>query len=66
VDLAYPLPAHEKFVGQALKQTSRDAAVLLYAPALDLHLQTITELADWLFCICEGESIGKRAGKGAW
>jgi DNA polymerase I len=44
-----------EYVGQALKQTSREATILLYAPALDPHLQTITELADRVFCIYEGE-----------
>jgi hypothetical protein len=28
---------------------------MLYAPALDPHLQTITELADRVFCIYKGE-----------
>lgn len=44
-----------EYVGQALKQTSREATILLYSPALDPHLQTITELADRVFCIYEGE-----------
>jgi hypothetical protein len=44
-----------EYVGQALKQTSREATILLYAPALDPHLQKITELADRVFCIYEGE-----------
>jgi hypothetical protein len=44
-----------EYVGQALKQTSREATILLYAPALDQHLQTMTELADRVFCIYEGE-----------
>jgi len=30
----------------ALKQTSREATILLYAPALDSHLQKLTELAN--------------------
>ena len=33
-------------LAQALKQTSREATVLLYAPALDPHLQEKAELAD--------------------
>jgi hypothetical protein len=44
-----------EYLAQALKQTSREATILLYAPALDPHLQTITELADRVFCIYEGE-----------
>ena len=35
-----------EYVGQALKQTSREATILLYAPALDPHLQKMTELAN--------------------
>jgi hypothetical protein len=44
-----------EYVGQALKQTSREATILLYAPALDPHLEKITELPDRVFCIYEGE-----------
>ena len=44
-----------EYVGQAFKQTSREATILLYSPARDPHLQTITELADRVFCIYEGE-----------
>ena len=44
-----------EYVGQALKQTSREATTLLYAPALDPHLQKMIELADRVFCIYEGE-----------
>ena len=42
-----------EYVAQALKQTSREATILLYAPALDPHLQKITELADRVFCFYE-------------
>jgi hypothetical protein len=42
-----------EYVTQALKQTSREATILLYAPALDPHLQKITELADRVFCFYE-------------
>jgi len=31
---------------EALKQTSREATILLYSPALDPHLQKMTEPAD--------------------
>jgi len=40
-----------EYLAQALRQTSREATVLLYAPALDPHLQKMTELADRVFCI---------------
>ena len=39
------------YLAQALKQTSRESTVLLYAPALDPHLQEMAELADRVFCI---------------
>ena len=42
-----------EYVAQALKQTSREATILLYAPALDPHLQKMTELADRVFCFYE-------------
>jgi hypothetical protein len=44
-----------EYVGQALRQNSREATILLYAPALDPHLQKMTELADRVFWIYEGE-----------
>jgi len=40
-----------EYLAQALKQTSREATILLYAPALDPHLQKLTDLADRVFCI---------------
>jgi DNA polymerase I len=33
-----------EYLAQALKQTSREATILLYSPALDPHLQKMTEL----------------------
>jgi hypothetical protein len=48
-----------EYVGHALKQTSREATILLYAPALDPHLQTITELADRVFCFYEEQARGR-------
>jgi hypothetical protein len=42
-----------EYVAQALKQTSREATILLYAPALDLHIEKMTDLADRLFCFYE-------------
>jgi len=40
-----------EYLAQALRQTSREATILLYALALDPHLQKITEQADRVFCI---------------
>jgi hypothetical protein len=42
-----------EYVAQALKQTSKEATILLYSPALDQHLQKMTELADRVFCFYE-------------
>jgi DNA polymerase I len=42
-----------EYVTQALKQTSREATILLYAPALDPHLKKMTDLADRVFCFYE-------------
>jgi len=44
-----------EYVALALKQTSREATVLLYSPALDPHLQAMTDLADRVFCFYEGQ-----------
>ena len=49
------------YLAQALKQTSREATVLLYAPALDPHLQEMAELADRVFCIYNKPG-GRRVG----
>ncbi|MCX6677427.1 MAG: hypothetical protein NTU95_05720 [Methanothrix sp.] len=43
------------YVAQALKQTSRETMILLYAPALDPHLQRMTDLADRVFCFYKGD-----------
>ena len=45
-----------EYLARALKQTSRDATILLFAPALDPHLQKMTELADRVFCIYGGQA----------
>jgi hypothetical protein len=34
-----------EYLAQALEQTSREATILLYAPALDPHLRKMTDLA---------------------
>ena len=48
-----------EYVAQALKQTSREATILLYSPALDKSLQKIAELADRVFCFYEGQARGR-------
>ncbi|MDD2835443.1 MAG: hypothetical protein PHY05_04780 [Methanothrix sp.] len=35
-----------EYLAQVLRQPSREATILLYAPALDPHLQKITELTN--------------------
>jgi hypothetical protein len=35
-----------EYLAQALMQTSREATILLYSPALDTHLQKMTELTN--------------------
>ncbi|TFH49339.1 MAG: hypothetical protein E4G89_04965 [Methanothrix sp.] len=35
-----------EYLAQALRQTSREATILLYSPALDTHLQKLAELAN--------------------
>jgi hypothetical protein len=37
-------------VAEAIKQASREATILLYAPALDRHLEAMAEFADRVFC----------------
>jgi hypothetical protein len=48
-----------EYLAQALKQTSREATILLYAPALDPHLQKMMELADRMFCIYSEQAPAK-------
>jgi len=48
-------------LAQDLKQTSREATILLYSPALDPHLQKITDLADRVFCIYDMQGAGATA-----
>jgi hypothetical protein len=48
-----------EYLAQALRQTSREATILLYAPALDPHLQKLTELADRVFCIYSEQTPAK-------
>lgn len=42
-----------EYVAQHLRQTSREATVLVYSPALDTHLEKMTPLADRVFCFYE-------------
>jgi hypothetical protein len=42
-----------EYVAHALKQTSRESTILLYATTLDPHLQKMTDLADRSFCFYE-------------
>ncbi len=48
-----------EYLAQAFRQTSREATVLLYAPALDPHLQKMAELADRVFCFYEEQARGR-------
>jgi hypothetical protein len=50
-----------EYMAQALKQTSREATILLYAPALDPHLQKLTELADRVFCFYSEQAPQREA-----
>lgn len=42
-----------EYVAQHLRQTSREATVLVYAPSMDPHLEKMTPLADRVFCFYE-------------
>jgi DNA polymerase I len=42
-----------EYIAQHLRQTSREATVLVYSPALDPHLERMTPLADRVFCFYE-------------
>ena len=43
-----------EYLAQALKQTSKEATILLYSPALDQHLQKTAELADRISVFLSG------------
>jgi len=47
---------------EALKQTSRGATILLYSPALDPHLQKMTEPADGM-CSDSTNAKSEKTGK---
>jgi DNA polymerase I len=42
-----------EYIAQHLRQTSREATVLVYAPSMDQHLEKMTPLADRVFCLYE-------------
>ena len=51
-------------VAQAMKQASREATILLYAPALDRHPDAMAELADRVFCFYVLQGDGLNQGRG--
>jgi hypothetical protein len=54
-----------EYLAQALKQTSWESTILLYAPSLDPHLQKMAGLADRdrLFCIYGEPRLRPKAGR---
>ena len=52
-----------EYLAQALKQTSREATILLYAPALDPQTQKMTEQADWMFFFYEMPNHQQKTGQ---
>jgi hypothetical protein len=52
------------YVAQALKQTYREATVMLYAPSQHPHQQNMTELAYRVFCFY-GEQASQTGGEDA-
>jgi hypothetical protein len=50
-------------VAQALKQASREATILLFAPVLDRHLEAMAEYADRVFCFYDMQGAGLRQHK---
>jgi hypothetical protein len=50
-------------VAQAMKQASREATILLYAPALDRHLEAMAELADRVFCFYDMQGQAYSQGR---
>ena len=50
-------------VAQAMKQASREATILLYAPVLDRHLEAMAELADRVFCFYDMQGAGLSQGR---
>jgi len=50
-------------VAQAMKQASREATILLYAPVLDRHPEAMAELADRVFCFYDMQGAGLSQGR---
>jgi hypothetical protein len=47
-------------VAQIMKQASREATILIYAPVLDRHLEAMAEFADRIFCFYDMQGSGRR------
>jgi len=50
-------------VAQALKQASREATILLYAPVLDRHLEAMAEFADRVFCFYDMQGAAMKQSR---
>ena len=42
-----------EYIAQHFRQTSKEAAVLVYSPSMDPHLEKMTPLADRVLCFYE-------------
>ena len=51
-----------EYVAQHLRQTSREATILLYSPVMDPHLEKMTTLADRVFCFYEMPKAPVKSG----
>jgi hypothetical protein len=49
--------------GPGRMRISWEAIILLYGPALDPHLQKVTELAEWVFCSARSENSSRGSQK---
>ena len=50
-------------IAQAMKQASTEATILLYAPALDRHLEAMAELAERVFCLYDMQKTSHTQGR---
>jgi hypothetical protein len=50
-------------IAEATKQASREATILLYASALDRHLEAMAENADRVFCFYDMQGAGVRQSR---
>jgi hypothetical protein len=48
---------------QSMKQASREATILLYAPVLDRYLEAMAELADRVFCFYDMQGQAYSQGR---